>query len=221
MKYLFFLFSLLCFSSSAQVGINTDNPQSALDIKSPDDGILIPRIALVDLTTPVINTPEISELVYNTTDNLDLDPGFYYWNRTQWKQLIDVFQTLEINGDQLSISHGNDITLPPIDADVETRIIPLFNNGWTPFGGGSSTPTYYKDRDRVYLAGSFAVGPTPDNVIFTLPVGYRPSETFSFPLGVPSGFVNPRIYVYTDGRVFVNTTDYSFLSLDHISFRID
>ncbi len=220
MKKILVFFCLLSIKLNAQVGINTNNPDAALDINSQTEGILIPRIALVDINDPIINSPEESELVYNTTENGRIKPGFYYWYKTHWRPLIDTFQMLEINGDQLTISEGNDITLPAIDASVQTRIIPILDNGWLPYGSNASTPTYYKDRDRVYLAGTLAPGTSPGATIFTLPEGYRPLEVFSFPMPVTeSSFA--RIYVYTDGRVTTTNITVPLLTLDGISFRID
>ena len=80
------LYSLILFvisiSMNAQVGIGTTTPNGALDISSSNNGLLIPRVALVsttDLTTVVTGTE--SELIYNTTPAsglTDVRPGFYY-----------------------------------------------------------------------------------------------------------------------------------------------
>ncbi|MEN9336421.1 MAG: hypothetical protein RLZZ500_1408 [Bacteroidota bacterium] len=82
MKYIHILsLSLLtCISSSlfAQVGIGTINPEGALDITATDDGLVIPRIALVNTTTVTVITGTTSELVYNTATSGDVTPGFYY-----------------------------------------------------------------------------------------------------------------------------------------------
>ena len=78
----FLIILLLPFSLCAQVGIGNINPQGALDITSSDNGLLIPRIALLntsDVTTVITGTE--SELVYNTTlasGTTDVRPGFYY-----------------------------------------------------------------------------------------------------------------------------------------------
>ncbi len=63
----------------AQVGIGTTTPAAALDITSTTDGLLIPRVALTDTNTvsPVLTGTE-SELVYNTSNNGSVTPGFYY-----------------------------------------------------------------------------------------------------------------------------------------------
>lgn len=86
---------LLFFGISifAQVGIGTTTPDSSseLHIESTNRGLLIPRVALVNVTnglTP-INTPATSLLVYNTnaavTGGTGL--GYYFWNGTLWEKL--------------------------------------------------------------------------------------------------------------------------------------
>jgi hypothetical protein len=75
-RFLIILF--LSFSLNAQVGIGTTNPNGALDIESANNGLLIPRVALTDLTTLTVLTPTASEMVYNTTSNGTVEPGYYY-----------------------------------------------------------------------------------------------------------------------------------------------
>lgn len=72
-------FLIVSIDVSAQVGIGTTNPTSALDITSTNNGLLIPRVALTNTTTvlPVL-TGTTSELVYNTATVNDVTPGFYY-----------------------------------------------------------------------------------------------------------------------------------------------
>lgn len=93
MKIKFLLISTLCFFTSqyinAQVGIGTTTPHSssALEIKSTNSGILIPRINLVSLAdSNTISNPQESLLIYNLTNSSELKPGFYYWNQG-WKAL--------------------------------------------------------------------------------------------------------------------------------------
>jgi hypothetical protein len=78
------------------VGINKDgstaDASAMLDVKNPNKGLLIPRVALTgtgDATT--IPSPAVSLLIYNTatagTGSAAVIPGFYYWNGTAWKML--------------------------------------------------------------------------------------------------------------------------------------
>lgn len=70
------------------VGTFPDN-SSILDVRSANKGFLAPRIALTSLTSaaPVTTTNTALKtglLVYNSTDNAELDKGYYYWNGVQW-----------------------------------------------------------------------------------------------------------------------------------------
>lgn len=75
--------------SWGQVGINTNNPHPSaiLDIsQNPDKGMLAPRVALQgerDLTT--IPNPKKGLLVFNTTHNESVQPGYYYFNNEKWE----------------------------------------------------------------------------------------------------------------------------------------
>lgn len=91
------LFCLLMTSafSFAQVGIQTDDPQAALDIASSDAGLLVPRVELIDTTDiTTVTNPDGSSLVkstlvYNTITRNDVLPAFYYWNGVdKWLRLL-------------------------------------------------------------------------------------------------------------------------------------
>ena len=88
-KILPILILLIYQLSFSQVGIGTTNPSpsSALDIRSANSGLLIPRISLISSTdNTTIANPAISLLVYNTSSTNDLTPGYYYWEGS-WKAL--------------------------------------------------------------------------------------------------------------------------------------
>ena len=77
-----------------QLGIGTITPQGILDITSPTNGILVPRVSLADIITaaPVVNPQGgalvAGTLVWNTatagTFPNNVIPGFYYWNGSIW-----------------------------------------------------------------------------------------------------------------------------------------
>lgn len=73
-----FSFIVSVNSIQAQVGVGTTSPNAALDITSTNEGLLIPRVALVNTTTVTVLTGTTSELVYNTATTGDVTPGFYY-----------------------------------------------------------------------------------------------------------------------------------------------
>lgn len=90
--------SLLCTLGAWQVtmaqniGINgtgaAANNSALLDVSATDKGMLIPRVALTgtnDVTT--VAGPAVSLLIYNTATAATVNPGYYYWNGTQWVAL--------------------------------------------------------------------------------------------------------------------------------------
>ncbi|MBC8883322.1 hypothetical protein H9X57_07485 [Flavobacterium piscinae] len=94
MKKILVLLFIYPFVSFSQVGVNTTNPNAMIDITSTDQGMLIPRVALLSATdnTTVVNPQGgalvTSTLVYNTTpagvSPNDVVAGFYYWNGSRW-----------------------------------------------------------------------------------------------------------------------------------------
>lgn len=79
-------------TSQAQIGIGTLDPNDAsmMEISSTNKGILIPRIALNNSTdtTTIVSGNVNSLLVFNTTSNDQLQPGYYYWYNDEWKRLF-------------------------------------------------------------------------------------------------------------------------------------
>ncbi|NGX85319.1 hypothetical protein, partial [Aequorivita sp. KMM 9714] len=92
MKKLLLLLLLCTGSIYAQVGIGTDtpNPSTQLEIKSANRGVLIPQVPLTGKTDQTtINAGNLeSLLVYNTSTNETLTPGYYYWFQESWQRLI-------------------------------------------------------------------------------------------------------------------------------------
>ncbi|MES2514023.1 MAG: hypothetical protein V4580_07750 [Bacteroidota bacterium] len=81
------------FIKAQNVGINatgaTPNTSAMLDIVSTNQGLLVPRIALSDLTVAApVTTPAVSLIVYNTAtagaSPNNVTPGFYYWDGAKW-----------------------------------------------------------------------------------------------------------------------------------------
>lgn len=112
MRALLLLFVLISFSIQAQVGINTTTPKAILDIDSSSEGILIPRVALVQtkLERPVENPNgevlENSTMVYNTATINDVRPGFYYWENDRWIRLNSEPQFMQFTTINLPVPRG-------------------------------------------------------------------------------------------------------------------
>ncbi len=127
MKYLttFLLVAFaICLKSNAQsVGISneeiTPHPSAALEIRTSEKGLLIPRLSAAEKAS--IQDPAVGLLVYQS----DLTNGFYYFDGTDWvligeaEEYIDndpdptnEIQSLSLVGDTLYLSDANFILLP-------------------------------------------------------------------------------------------------------------
>jgi len=112
-------FTLGTIGAYSQVGIGTLTPNKAstLDVVSENKGILIPRIALqnrFDTTTVTGSengTYENSLLVFNTTTNSELKPGYYYWFEDKWSRFLNQNDILNLittpNVVSISVTNGN------------------------------------------------------------------------------------------------------------------
>ena len=133
MKHFFALFLLFfTVTTQAQVGIGTTNPAGSaqLDISSTSKGLLIPRVALTGTTDAVtISSPAVSLLVYNTTTNSYVTPGYYYNSGTSgstlWVRLVNewALDTKLNKTDTASLSTRIDTKLSKWDtASLSNRI---------------------------------------------------------------------------------------------------
>lgn len=95
MKFLCFLSLFLIFENTfSQVGIGTVSPEASatLHLEDANKGLLLNRVALVDVTNGVspVNTPVTGLLVYNTNAAIigGQGVGFYFWDGAQWQKLV-------------------------------------------------------------------------------------------------------------------------------------
>lgn len=95
MKHIF-ISSILLFSFSklsAQVQINVSQGQEItsadLQIDSSNKGLGIPQLALLSETdkNPVQTEPKDGLLVYNTTNNNQIEQGYYIWQNNRWNRI--------------------------------------------------------------------------------------------------------------------------------------
>lgn len=112
-KIIFLSFFLGCaFFSYGQVGIGTTKPNAStqLEIVSQDKGVLIPQVALISATdaTTISNGNVESLLVYNTSTEVDLQPGYYYWSKGKWHRILtDDVHSNNGNGKAKMVDNGN------------------------------------------------------------------------------------------------------------------
>jgi hypothetical protein len=105
------------------------------------------------------------------------------------KTLID-FGTDFLDTDSV----GPDQLQSDLNANVEEWISVSFSNSWVDFGGGFATTQYRKDPwGVVHIKGAVKNGSSASANMFTLPVGYRPTETLDFPNVSNAGLAQIRI----------------------------
>ena len=123
---LLFLMSLTVAQGQVSVGSDLINERAAIlevksqeanadNVTSREGGLLLPRVALVNLATlePFVSTTDIEWTdstkkdaltsehigleVYNTTTNGELTPGLYVWEGTKWNRLFRSAASAENN----------------------------------------------------------------------------------------------------------------------------
>ncbi|WP_144080173.1 hypothetical protein [Flectobacillus major] len=82
----------LTFSVMAQVKVGnnptTITPSAILDVESTNKGVIFPRVALTSTTDQTtISSPATGLLVY-CTGTAGLTAGYYYWNGSNWANLV-------------------------------------------------------------------------------------------------------------------------------------
>ncbi|MDM1371180.1 hypothetical protein HX052_08635 [Myroides marinus] len=131
----------------AQVGIGTKAPHisAVLDLKADDRGLLVPQVQLKSLSDGSIvkgGVPHLGLLVFNTTSNATLRPGFYYWGSdnsgdvrgNRWIAIGDDVNASMGNKPKLSLKvensslvlgdkDGNIAAVPLVDLQVPTSIV--------------------------------------------------------------------------------------------------
>lgn len=126
MKKLFVLFSLLVFGGNAfGQGVSVSpsgtpaDPSAALDLNYVDKGLLVPRVSLVQTTSPSpVLAPATSLLVFNTSTINDVTPGYYFWDGVKWARLM--------------VDNGNGG-----GGTGSLNCSTTFNDGWTLRGDGN------------------------------------------------------------------------------------
>lgn len=152
---------ILCLCSvfvQAQIGILTTAPEAALDVKSTNGGILIPRVALTSLTVqaPVVNpqggTIPTSTLVFHNGTNA-IAAGYYYWDGAKW---MGVGKEDESKGLQYYVFSGNGAS-PTIEKS--TLNLTLISSGiWNgALNDAAQDAVYAGNNFVIFFTGTFVV----------------------------------------------------------------
>ena len=136
-------FCFVLYGAYGQVGIGTLNPDASaqLEVVALDKGVLLPRVALLntlDIYTvkgAKNGTYENSLLVFNITNNKQIEPGYYYWFNDKWNRIINQKDlekidtntknsSLQIINENLVLTdtEGDTVSVPLIDLNIVTTL---------------------------------------------------------------------------------------------------
>lgn len=138
MKKLIFILLAFCALAKAngQTGIGTSTPNASakLEISATNKGFLPPRVALTatNLFAPLTGlsgsdalATATGLLVYNTTSNSNVTPGYYYWNGISWIQISNglIIDNSKSAGFTLAAADNNKVFLITSSSAI-TVIVP-------------------------------------------------------------------------------------------------
>lgn len=177
----------------AQRGIGTNLPDksSVLELKSETRGLLIPRVALTQTTQSApVSAPANSLLVYNTSEQNDVRPGYYYWDAAlnggsgAWAALLDSKSA----GKNIKIDEDGTISIDP-GADAGKVLVTVDD-------GGTVTSEWVDVAD---ILGQLLDIQGTNGITVTPEVQADGSTTFTVELG---GALTKETIINTDGNNF-------------------
>lgn len=92
------------------------------------------------------------------------------------------------------------------------------SNGWSNYSSDYPVASYMKDSSGIVHLRGLIAGGSLNATAFTLPAGYRPYRTMSFPCIDSSNAPSARVNVYSSGAVQVRSGNNAHVSLDAIKF---
>lgn len=108
------------------------------------------------------------------------------------------------------------------DGDDSGWQTPLLQSGIENYSTSYQAPRFRKKNGVVYIEGTVKGGTagTTTTIIFTLPLGYRPSKRLILS-GIKSGNIPVRIDIATSGIIYCYAYSTTMTSLSGISFLVD
>jgi hypothetical protein len=94
----------------------------------------------------------------------------------------------------------------------------VFKNSWVNFGAPNESASYYKDPLGVVRLRGIVKSGTINTAMFTLPAGYRPSNTRHFAVVSNGAFGD--VYVDSSGNVICSVGSNTWVSLDSVTFDV-
>ncbi len=157
------IYTVLLFSLGTllycQVGINTANPDpnSLLELKSDNKGLLIPRITLVSITDPAPLSVHVKGmLIYNKSAfGSSVSEGFYYNDGTQWVRVNKASSQL-ISFNTNDPNESTAVFSPPSPLNPENIYVSSVNGSFWKYDAASQAYISYQPDPATewYLTGS-------------------------------------------------------------------
>ena len=160
------LFSFI--SNHAQIAVNTSGsaPHSSamLDVSSANKGVLIPGVAIVDVSSASpVSSPATGLVVWNTNASVTggSGAGFYYWNGVKWQSLLSDNTGWRLDGNSNTNpslhfigTTDNQPLVFKVNNSHAGKIDPLMNNLF--FGVGAGFSISHPNSRRNSLVGDSA-----------------------------------------------------------------
>ena len=191
---------------NAQVGIGTTSLENDLLLKvsSPNKGVLLPNLSILDLSmaSPVTN-PAFGLLAYN---NYSGKEGFNFWDGSKWNELVDSKNVYSILGLTISYSTSNS---SPIDIILPAGAINYAENSlpgviWTEVPGLSKNITISQPNNSIFVITEGMI--QANNTVASS------SNAFTYAVGI---FVDGKLAgVRNYSSKYANTYQYDFFSIN-------
>ncbi|MGV4414802.1 hypothetical protein [Chryseobacterium sp. T1] len=179
---------LIIFSlSSAQVGINTENPDpsSVLDITSDNKGVLLPRITLTSLSQQLSSSTNATSLLIYNTGSQNVPKGFYSWSGAAW---------IPLTAAPSASAASKYFYMPSI-------ILPTNSNDAL-IGTGEAADYTYDNTNQIYKVKTYKLF----NKKFTSPVAASSTTTANLSEFVQNASDYDYYVISVDSNVFTNVS---------------
>lgn len=185
---LIFTFIFLSVSNLiiAQVGINTDNPQGALDIVSTNSGVVLPRIALsssidgVTVVNPAGGPVAEGTIVYNTGTGGLSPAGYFIWDGAEWDKVVTANQK-QVHFGYITITSSGSLNVTGVGFTPSSIEFTAINRVQNPNDGFYRSGT--NNSNDVRMAGGISTGFAQSNS------GGRPVQ-FAMSTGISGSSIN-------------------------------
>ncbi|WP_121965838.1 hypothetical protein [Myroides sp. N17-2] len=147
-------FLMGAMAANAQVGIGTATPNKSAEllIEAKNRGLLIPNVALTNTTDKVTITNGNVEslLVYATTPQGDITPGYYYWDGAKWARLTadkdipqlvsnNILNSLKLDGNKLTSTVNGKVSAVELTENSVVSSKGITGTGIVVEGGANAT----------------------------------------------------------------------------------